>query len=432
MKIMFSAALGAKNKIQRVDYLERVLAASSGRMDFVAYNHTTPCEATFPIVTAETRRTEAAEGAEARLRDCLTRHVSGNVDRLMEHNIGEIQADPLTANDNLDRQAQLVEGFVACLDRERPDFVYLWNQFNAFHAIAAQILDERGIRKGFFHDGVLPGSIAFDIDGEMGLSWVSREPQLLTGIAVTDDDVERADAYLSGIGDVQRHPQVESVNLAQALQLRGLDKKPAILFAGQNDWHSGIKPESPMRVAHSPIFKGSIDALADLDRYAGERGYAIIFKPHPLSRDKFAFLDADRYPNTLVLASTSLNACIGRARVVVTIASQVAYGAVIMEKPVVMLGRHQISGKGLAYEAQTRATVFSVLDAAMKDARRIERRRELSRHAAQMERAYLFRFDPEGHSFFRRGPEGAAKFLEFGVENDIATTVAAAVSGRFH
>jgi hypothetical protein len=347
------------------------------------------------------------------------------IETLKAHLIGEFGNTPETLERNTLRHIQLTELFIKALDTHTPDHVFLWNQFNLLHRHFAHILKQRGIPNGFFHDGLLPGSITLDVDAEMGESWVARDPERFQNIPVSPEARARARAFLNAVqsDSMNRHVQVDKIDLNEMLKATKCHDRPIVFYAGQADWHAGLLPDGPTRVHHSPFFESSLAALTHLDKVAGELGFFVLFKPHPLSREKYTFLDADMYPNTLILSSVSLQSCLDVAAVVTTIASQTSYVALLAGKPVVMLGINQISGKGLTYDLASGADLGDLILTALQDPLAPDRADDLADHVARLERTYLFDFGTLDIPFYRRGPAAAAELVQDCLEHDKAHVI---------
>lgn len=430
-KIMFSAVFGTGNRPERIQFLNRVKKELDSQVEFVVFNTSGVVETDFPVVNAVAGLNPKCEDPLKELEALLKAHCPDRVRLLMDHARGELGFRYRIFERNIHKHVRLIKAFICALDEHKPCYVYLWNQFNVLHRTFEAILQRRDIKIGFFHDGVLPGSIAIDVDAEMGEGWIAREPERFVSVEVSEEDISKAEEYLQSLVGTEnnRHPQDEKISVVDALKLSKLDDRPLVFFAGQNDWHAGIKPKSPARVFHSPVFEGSFEALVGLDEMAGELGVAILFKPHPLSRDRFAFLRADEFPNTLILQNTCINACIRQADVVVTIASQACYSALLENCAVVMLGRNQVTGKGLTYDVTSRDTMAKTVQDALRDPLRANRRREFAVHCAQLERSYLFDYGIAENDFYRRDARHAARLMMKSLSESTEDVIETLISG---
>lgn len=417
--ILFSALFGAEGRPERVRFLEQVQDHIGSETKLVAFNTSGEVQGNLTIMNAQLgRQMRITEPLDA-LCNLLDATCPAQSQRMLEHIDGEFGHNPASYDRNVCRHVLLTQAFLRALDAHNPDHVFLWNQFNALHRHFAHILDARGISYGFFHDGVLPGSIAFDIDGEMGESWIARDPELFQSAPLDATDLDRAQAFFDDLArqTVDRHVQQDDISVQEALMLAKSGDRPLVLYAGQADWHAGVRPDGPSRALHSPLYASTLDALEHLDAIAGELGITILFKPHPLTRERFTFLEAEDYPNTVILSSVTLQSCLDAADLVATIASQTCYVALMAGKPVLMLGRNQITGKGLTYDATSKDTLGALILEALEDPLAPTRAQDLAAHAARLEHLYLFDFGTLETGFYRRGPAQAAQLMSQSLEH---------------
>lgn len=132
------------------------------------------------------------------------------------------------------------------LDRFAPDLVILWHQFNPYHYVIANWCQRKEIPVLYGEHGVLPGSWCFEYGGQMAESWIARNPKRFAELPITDTDLERAETYLD---HVVRHRMNRKSGMTP-LSETGLDKvlaadpRPKILYAGVNDYKTGLMPYS--------------------------------------------------------------------------------------------------------------------------------------------------------------------------------------------
>lgn len=430
---MFSAFFAARP--ERMTFMSDVHAALPEDFRIVLFNLAESVESECDVVNAMHGFRPVIEDPLAQLEEELREAVPDEAGTFLAQARGEFDNDGHPDHGDLVNLIFRLRAFRRALEDHAPGHVFLWNQFNVFHRIAAAILSRQGIGVGFFHDGLLPGSIALDFDGEMGNSWIARQPERFQQVAVSQDDLLRAEAFLEGLTGEEvnrRHLQRENILVHEALQQAGLSRRPVLFFAGQNDWHGGIKPTGPETARHSPVFDGSAEALRRLDSLAGEIGFSVLYKPHPLSRDRFLFLQADAFPNSMILKSTSLSACMEASQLVSTIASQTCYVALLDGRPVMMLGRNQISGKGLTYDVHTLEDLPGMIERGMSDPLAGTRRTDLIRHVAQLERCYLLDYGTMPGGFYRRGAASMARALQACLEHGTEEVIEMQIAGELN
>ncbi|MEO1641706.1 MAG: hypothetical protein AAFR74_00115 [Pseudomonadota bacterium] len=415
MTILFCLHAVQKTNPERIAFLEAAQQTLGRDLRLAVFNESSTAESNIlTVVNASDRGGKPGRaGAAERLKAKLKAEFGGRANWWLK----EATDEGFLKFGDRDRAAQVFErkfnAFLSTMDEFQPSHVYLWNAFNSFHRVLRGWLEAKGIPTAFFHDGVIPGSLAFDFDGEMGESWVAREPQRLLDVPVSEAEMAKARAHLTWLieNNINRHPQKPGVDLEFALEEAGDLDKPLIVYAGQNDWHAGISPDGPRRPLHSPLYKSSFEAVADLDKAAGEMGAFVLYKPHPNDRDPYLFLRGGKFKNTLILQACDLNECLERAAVIVTIASQTCYVAAMRGKPVVMLGRNQFSGKGMGVDVSDRATLRAGLERAIQDHDAEQQFEAFARHLAQLDKTYLYDFQTLDDEYFQYKPSAFAEVL---------------------
>ncbi|MBO3761554.1 hypothetical protein [Ciceribacter sp. L1K22] len=421
---LFSSLFADDLRRNRVDYLETVSAQFEKATKFIAFNLSGRISSNIICtINAQDEAPDVSASFMDELKALMIEIAPNEAASLWAQAEGEFDVHGPRFRILMKKLYRNLVAFKGALDIHKPDYVYLWNKFQIFHVLASKILKLRKIKFGYFHEGLLPGSITFDVDGEMGESWVSRRADLFQNIKLTELERQRSSRYVNCLKSVTatRHVQSNSIDYKEALKHAGLAGRPIVLYAGQNDWYAGIKPESVCRRYHSPIFTGSLDALYTLDNLANKLDLAIIFKPHPFSRERYSFLKANEFRNSLILGNIDLNRAILDSSIFTTIASQSSYSALLSGKPVVMLGRNQLSYKGITYDVENINGIEDALISGLSDTLRENRATELVEHIARLEKVYLFAFGPP--SFFRRGPKEAAEFMILSLFNDIETVI---------
>lgn len=427
MKLLFSGHFDTQKSAERIRFLDK-MHAHLPRHKLLIFNQSGVCEAPFTVCNVTNGVVDdryPGFALKKLLNDCISKPsakygycglngASLKASRLLWEVKAENQLRFYTSNQPLRVFLRKMEEFIRFLDDEKPNAAFLWNSFNVFHRFAREILRARNIPVYYFHDGVLPGSVAFDFDGEMGESWVARQPEKLLNIEVSSNEIARAQKYVALVQqrNVNRHQQNDHIDFKAHLELMGVDHKPLILMVGQQDWHAGLLPDNPNKRFHSPFFSSSTEALEAVDQVAEEIDAHVLYKPHPLDRDRYAFLKKDRYRNVDIISSGSIEEMIDHAAVTTTIASQACYTAAFRDRPCLLLGRNQMSFKGIADDLRAREDLKDCVINAMKRDNDPTRRKALYRHAAQLNRAYLYDFNTIETDFFVRGPKEAAKDLE--------------------
>ncbi len=270
----------------------------------------------------------------------------------------------------------------------KPNSVVIWVEFVPMHRVYAKVARDMGIRVIFMEYGSLPGTIAFDRQGQMGGSRVSTESDDFMKLKVNEDEIENANKIWDYLFSTRlnRKPQKRTSNLE--IVKRELDwSRPTVFFAGVNDYESGIYPyDSRAREYYSPCFSSSVEALIYVSKLAEKNGWNMLFKPHPLCFD----YESQIPENVYLLKDADINEIIDMADVTITILSQVGYISCIRKKPTVMLGYTQLRGKNCTYEAFGIDSIESTIKSALNLGFTDEQRYYFAKHIAQMNKYYLF------------------------------------------
>ncbi len=299
--------------------------------------------------------------------------------------------------------------------REKPNLCIIYGQFTGFHIALRLICEQNNVPYVFTELGLLPGTTCFEQAGQMAESLVAQESGKFLELSVDDNDISIASRYLdfARSNSLSRRPQTEEEKVPQLLMDIKQKKRKVIFYAGQNDYHSGIQPSwLPKARTHSPFFINTLDALQYLLRLAEKNDWQILFKPHPRIEDRqldFRPFFADRLTYA---TGANIFECLRESDVTVTILSGgVAYEALIHNRPLVMLGCNQISGKGCAYEITSRQETEEMILEALKGKGRDEKHENWMKHVAQICKYYLFSMDKEISDIIGRDVDEAARYL---------------------
>lgn len=296
------------------------------------------------------------------------------------------------------------------LEKAAPESVILWNQFYALHTVIDYACKRREIPVRYMEFGVLPGTFTVETAGQMGESRPARNAENFMKLAVSEQEMEAAEIvwdflYATGLN---RNKQV-SGDLAPIRRLVA-PGAPVILFAGQNEYESGMQPYTERsRRFHSPMFATNLEALKYLAALAAKNGWNLIYKPHPVM-EKFS---SDRcYPeNAIVVKYANINDLIDFSDLCITILSQVGYIACIRKKPVLMCGYTQLKGKGAVYEAFRNEELENRILEALRNGYKKSQEEAFRKHVAQLVKYYLFDDLTERPLRYGKGQEALAQSL---------------------
>lgn len=283
------------------------------------------------------------------------------------------------------------ELYSSVIDCWKPACVVVWNSFSPLHEVCVQACREKNVPLLFMEFGVLPGTFALELTGEMGHSSVAVNRRSFLKLPIEQPELEHAQAVLDFLRNSGLNRYVQSRDARAETKLRSLlaPRRPVVLFAGQNDFDSGMVPYTAESADfHSPVFTSSLAAVEFLADLAEKNGWNFIFKPHPAMAAPYK--GRHFAPNTIYIEQFDLNALIDLADAVVTIASQTAYIALLRERPVVMLGYTQLRGKGCSYEAFSKDDIEAKIKTAIQQGQTEEQKEHFVRHTAQLLKYYLF------------------------------------------
>jgi len=288
-----------------------------------------------------------------------------------------------------DLAVRYVEELIDCA---HPKAVILWNEFYAMHGIICRVCMRKKVPVRYIEFGNIPGTIQFDAMGQMGESWIARRPEQFLGQPVGEDDLAEAERVWKFLYE-SRLNRKEQPDIDIRTQLgAGLEPgKPVIVYAGQNDFESGIQPYTEKtREFHSPAFCSSNEAALYLYGLCRRRGWNFIYKPHPILIDNGQ--EFTQFPEGLIiLKSGDINVVADMADVLVTILSTTAYVSLVRGKATLMLGYTQLRGQGCTYEAFERDMVEGQLERALQYGFCREQKRAFLRHLALLNKYYLYR-----------------------------------------
>ncbi len=318
-------------------------------------------------------------------------------------------------------RALFYRAYLRDLVREHdPALCVFWHQFNSLHHSMPDFCAGLGAPMLFAEYGSLPATIAFDSEGQMAESWVARRSDEFLNLPVSDDELSRTRRFLE-LARKQRQtrkPAAASVSIQAVSEVAARSGRKLVFYAGQHDYKTGMAPRSlPNAALHSPFFESTDDALQHLCAIARERNWHILFKPHPLARHLLERADIPDAEWLDVVPDADIFECMDAAAVTVTIVSQVSYMALLHERPCVLLGRNQLSGKGCVYEPSSREEAGGRIDEAIAAGLTQQQREAWFKHAAQLLGNALYAFEENVEPIIGRDVHEAASFLVEYAEN---------------
>lgn len=276
-----------------------------------------------------------------------------------------------------------------CLEQHKPSLMIVWNQFHPLSRAAQAAADACGIQTAFIEYGLLPGTLNFDFDGQMGESDVVRHRERFQALPLEESDLVTAESTLATLrsGHRNRRRQMPLGKKEAGLRARAAGR-PIVLFAGHNDHASGTVPyDDHARHFHCPLFATSNEAANRLAELAEENGWFLLYKPHPFSSAEQRIGDNNAVS---VIEDFDINECIDLADCVVTTVSQAGYIALVRGKPLVMLGYNQLRYSGAHYQVNRVDDLLPMLKAAIAGGLMPVQKEAFRLHVARLLKHYLY------------------------------------------
>lgn len=291
-----------------------------------------------------------------------------------------------------------------------PKAVIILGSFQISHRIFGKICEQHNIPVIYTHEGVLPGTLSFDYNGEMGKSLVALYSHKFKELYVSEEEIKRAEIVWEFLKKSGLNRKIQPNSEADEFRRRLVAGWPTIFFAGQMDVSSGMVPyDEDTQTQISPVFKSSIEAGIFLSKICEKNNWNFIYKPHPsyIKREEEKLLAHD----AIYVATGNINEIIDVSDLTITIVSQTSYIALIRNKPVLMLGYNQISGKDCVYECYRIEQIETIIKEALNKGFSDTQRLVFRKHIAQLLKYYLY--DDNREREIRYGRKVPVKFEEF-------------------
>ena len=273
-----------------------------------------------------------------------------------------------------------------------PKRIICWESVSPSSNILTYICAKQGVPIIYTHPGIVPGTLSFDIGGEMGASlpaiYVEKFSKLPINANLHLKSVREVWDFLY-ISKLNRKVQPKN-NITKLIASQTNGNKATIFLAGVHDALSHMIPYTiQSKKLHSPIFDSSYAAMFYLAELCKKNGWNLVFKPHPLYLPTAA--QRKKLPTNVILVENGdVNEIIDFADVTITILSATSYNALIRYKPVVMLGYTQLRGKGCTYEAFEKDKIEDAIKAALENGFTQEQQDAFLLHMAQCLKYYLY------------------------------------------
>lgn len=319
----------------------------------------------------------------------------------------------MTENDAYIMVYYIYQYIIQVLEILQPRLIIVCSVFPVAHHILEDVCKEMGVPLISTHPGILPGTLAFDIGGEMGKSLPALYPERFLELPVDEADLGHAQKVWDFlyISKLNRKNQYENGEIEYIMEKIDPDK-PIVFFAGQNDNESNMVPYTEeTRKYHSPIFRTSVEAGIYIAELCEKNGWNFVYKPHPMSLQHD---NKEQLPtNTIYVGAGNINDLIDISDVVVTILSTTNYISLIRHKPAVMLGYTQTKGKGCTYEAFEKDLIEDTIKEALDKGFTKEQEEAFLKHIAQVLKYYLYDDGVDREiRFGRQVPSSIEEFYE--------------------
>lgn len=276
----------------------------------------------------------------------------------------------------------------------KPGCVMIWNKYSPLHLVLDYVCKERNITVVYMESGLLPGTFIFETFGQMGESYPATHSKEFEELKVTKEELEEADRIKSLLFEnklnrwTSSDPSVYSKNEKQKVLEKLNPDRPTLLYAGQNDFESGLFPYTEyVGKYHSPVFESSNEAAIFLAKLAKKNDWNFIYKRHPMMRGK---LNMEFPSNVIMSDNIDIHDAIDISDLTITILSQTSYVALLRDKPALMLGYHQLCHKGCVYEAWKNDELEDCIKQALEEGFTDKQKENFKKHIAQLCKYYLY------------------------------------------
>lgn len=268
--------------------------------------------------------------------------------------------------------AEYRSGLAACqhvlrtiLHELQPAVVLPWGNSLPQSVVLQQLALQQGRACWMIERGLLPGTFMIEMSGQSGQSELNWSFALSRALQASTD----TRLFFAAQAAVRNNPQTKYAQ-AEALSPDAFHarynpgRRKLVAFAMQHDISSCLLPGDYLGAGiHGPAFRSAADALQALARAAREQNALVLAKPHPIDHADYSALETE---HLRVLRDVNLQSLMTAADVVACMTSTTQFEALLLEKPLLLMARSQLAGKGAAYEALTPETLPGALRAALQ------------------------------------------------------------------
>lgn len=233
----------------------------------------------------------------------------------------------------------------------RPACVIIWTEYFPLIQIYKIICKYLNIPYLIAERGLLNGTLMIEKNGIYGKSHLTKKNISEVKKKISNKYIYNYLNFYENSKPLWEQPiNSKNINL-----IKSIDKKK-IFFAGTNEiWH-GFYPY--VNKETSPVFKSHLLALKYLSKIVKKyNNVELIFKPHP--RDRVFPLVAELVPKNVMIVNEDARQLIKECDIFITISSSLACDALIMAKPVILLGKFDLSSKNCCYEIKKKRILIN-------------------------------------------------------------------------
>ena len=240
----------------------------------------------------------------------------------------------------------------------QPAAFFGWNTLESRFGLAGDVARSLGIPVYSFERGFLPDSFRWD-RFNAALPTERRLPSM-------EEDERRGSDLLGRIAlsETRHHPVRPDDGTHSGIErwLRPHGRKKKILVVGVCESDLAATPDGPEKRLMLPGFRDSLDIAATL---AASGRYAVLYKPHPLQR-RAAWHSA---PRGVYVAEGDPLRLIEAADCVVAPSTKLEGCVLLLDKPLVTIGRGFLSVETLSKPCWRRDEVVNAVDSAIGEHR---------------------------------------------------------------
>jgi len=275
------------------------------------------------------------------------------------------------------------------VEKVQPVLIICNDSVNPVHRIVRKIAEIKQIPIIFMHQGVLPGTISFDIEGEVGESLLALYSEKFCKMEITVGEKERAKEVIDFLKHSKLNRKEQPKSNMEEIRARLDVTKKTVFYCGQNDPRSYMVPYTEeTRRYYSPVFKSTFDGLCYVAELCEKNGWNLLYKPHPMY---VVGAELERLPkNVIFVEKADINDIIDISDAMVTILSSTNYISMIREKPVVMLGYNWTMNNGCTYEAYSKEEIERCIQQALTEGYSIEQKDAFLSHVARCLKYYVY------------------------------------------